>query len=73
MASEKANMRGVVVELLPNSEYRIEVEEGADKGSIVRCYLSGRLRLHRLRIVIGDRVTFFLPNKSSVGRVLHRL
>ena len=43
---------GVVTEALPNTLFRVELENG----SIVLAYLAGKMRLNRIRVLIGDKV-----------------
>lgn len=69
MASERANAGGVIVEVLPNAEVRVELEDGRT----CRCYTGGKLRLHHIRLVIGDRVQVVMPEGSAIGRVVRRL
>lgn len=53
MAKEELlELDGVVDEVLPDSRYRVTLENGA----IVAAYASGRMRRHRIRILAGDRV-----------------
>jgi translation initiation factor IF-1 len=68
MASEKANEKGVVIEVLPNAEMRVELEGG----KIVRCYTSGRMRLRHIHVAIGDKVEVFMPPIGAIGRVVYR-
>lgn len=59
---------GEVYECLPNLEYRIKLDDGRD----ARAYTSGKMKLNKIRVVIGDRVEVVLPPGSSVGRVTRR-
>ncbi|AOR69386.1 translation initiation factor IF-1 [Burkholderia stabilis] len=53
MAKEELlELDGVVEEVLPDSRYRVTLENGA----MVSAYASGRMRRHRIRILAGDRV-----------------
>lgn len=49
---ELLELDGVVEEVLPDSRYRVTLENGA----VVSAYASGRMRRHRIRILAGDRV-----------------
>ncbi|VBB11204.1 Translation initiation factor IF-1,translation initiation factor IF-1,translation initiation factor IF-1,Translation initiation factor 1A / IF-1 [Burkholderia stabilis] len=49
---ELLELDGVVEEVLPDSRYRVTLENGA----MVSAYASGRMRRHRIRILAGDRV-----------------
>ena len=60
---------GVVRELLPSTTFRIELENGHE----VHGYLAGRMRMHRIRILPGDRVRVELtPYDLHRGRVIYR-
>ncbi len=63
-------MEGKVVEALPNAMFRVEL----DNGHKVLAYVSGKMRMHFIRILPGDRVTLELsPYDLSRGRVTFRL
>jgi translation initiation factor IF-1 len=69
---------GKVVEALPNTLFRVEVPAGTiagiDKTQIVLCHLSGRMRLHFIRIMPGDRVKIELtPYDLARGRITYRV
>ena len=63
---EMIEMKGVVNEVLPDSRYRITLENGH---SLI-AYTAGKMRLHRIRIIEGDKVTVELSpydmNKAHV-------
>ena len=52
MANEKIEVEGVVVEALPNTQFKVELENGHQ----VLAYLSGKMRKFYIRILLGDRV-----------------
>ncbi len=63
-------MEGTVVEALPNAMFRVEVEGGHK----VLAHVSGKIRMHFIRILPGDRVTVELsPYDLSRGRITFRL
>jgi translation initiation factor IF-1 len=58
-----------VVEPLPNAMFRVEM----DSGHRVLAHVSGRMRMHRIRILPGDRVTVELsPYDLTRGRITYR-
>lgn len=62
-------MQGVVNEVLPNTMFRVELENG----HIVTAHISGRMRKHYIRILRGDQVTVELtPYDLSKGRITYR-
>ena len=63
-------MEGVVTETLPNTTFRVELENGHK----VLAHISGRLRKNYIRILPGDRVRIELsPYDVSKGRITYRL
>ncbi len=62
-------VEGVVTEALPNATFRVRL----DSGHIVLAHISGRMRMHWIRILPGDRVTVELsPYDLSRGRIIYR-
>ena len=60
---------GVVKELLPNTMFRVELENGHR----ILAHISGKLRMHFIRILQGDRVTVEMtPYDLSRGRIVYR-
>ena len=70
MAKEDSiEMQGTVVETLPNTTFRVELENG----HIVTAHISGKMRKNYIRILIGDTVTVQLtPYDLSKGRIVYR-
>jgi translation initiation factor IF-1 len=70
MAKEDAiQMEGKVIETLPNTTFRVEL----DNGHIVTAHISGKMRKHYIRILTGDRVTVELtPYDLTKGRIVYR-
>ncbi len=70
MAKEEAiQMDGKVIETLPNTMFRVELENG----HIVTAHISGRMRKHYIRIMTGDTVTVELtPYDLEKGRIVYR-
>ena len=70
MAKEDViEMDGVVTETLPNTMFRVELENG----HVVTAHISGRMRKHYIRILTGDKVRVELtPYDLSKGRITYR-
>ena len=70
MAKEDAiQMEGTVVDTLPNTTFRVELENG----HIVTPHISGKMRKHYIRILTGDKVTVELtPYDLTKGRITYR-
>ncbi|WP_006788081.1 translation initiation factor IF-1 [Thiorhodospira sibirica] len=62
-------MEGTVLETLPNTMFRVELENG----HVVVAHISGRMRKHYIRILTGDKVTVQMtPYDLSKGRIVYR-
>ncbi|SDB03026.1 bacterial translation initiation factor 1 (bIF-1) [Pseudidiomarina indica] len=70
MAKEDSiEMQGTVLETLPNTMFRVELENG----HVVIAHISGKMRKHYIRILTGDNVTVQLtPYDLTKGRIVFR-
>lgn len=60
---------GFVLEALPNAKFRVELENN----HIVTAYISGKIRMHYIKILKGDKVTMELsPYDLTSGRITYR-
>jgi translation initiation factor IF-1 len=67
---EQIRVEAVVKEALPNTTFRVELENGHQ----VLAHISGKMRMHFIRILPGDRVTVEMsPYDLTRGRIVHRL
>lgn len=67
--SELLEVEGLVTELLPNANFRVKLENGAE----IVAHTSGRVRKNRIRILVGDRVTVEMtPYDLTKGRITFR-
>ncbi len=74
MAKDIILMEGTVTEALPNTLFRVELASPQDPKPIILTHLSGRMRLHRIKILPGDRVQVELsPYDLTKGRISRRL
>ena len=60
---------GTVIEAFPNTLFKVVLEGG--KGELL-CYLAGKMRLHRIKILIGDRVEVVIDEYGGKGRIIRR-
>ena len=70
MAKEEAiQMNGVVKETLPNTVFRVELENG----HVITAHISGKMRKNYIRILTGDKVIVEIsPYDLSKGRIVFR-
>jgi translation initiation factor IF-1 len=66
---EKIEVEGTIVETLPNTMFRVRLENGHE----VLAYLSGKMRKYYIRVLLGDRVLVELsPYDLTRGRITYR-
>ncbi|HCX90761.1 MAG: translation initiation factor IF-1 [Pseudomonadota bacterium] len=66
---EAIEVEGTVLETLPNAMFRVELENGHK----VLAHISGKMRMHYIKILPGDRVTVELsPYDLNRGRITYR-
>jgi translation initiation factor IF-1 len=66
---EVLQMNGVVAEVLPDSRYRVTL----DNGHSLVAYSAGKMRKHRIRIIAGDKVSLEIsPYDLTKGRITFR-
>jgi translation initiation factor IF-1 len=62
-------VNGVVSEALPNTQFRVTLEDGRE----ILAHLAGRMRLHRIRVMPGDKVRLEMSEYDlSKGRIVYR-
>ncbi len=67
---DNIEMEGTVIETLPNTMFRVELENG----HVVMAHISGKMRKHYIRILTGDKVTVQLtPYDLTKGRITYRV
>ncbi|MCI0696476.1 MAG: translation initiation factor IF-1 [bacterium] len=66
---ESIKVDGTIIETLPNATFRVELENGHK----VLAHISGKMRMHFIKILPGDKVTVELsPYDLSRGRITYR-
>lgn len=62
-------IEGIVKESLPNTLFRVEVSSG----EVILCHLSGKMRMHFIKILPGDKVRVEMtPYDKTKGRIVYR-
>lgn len=60
---------GQVIEALPSTNFRVKLDDGAE----ILCHLAGKLRINRIKILPGDRVTVEISSYDDKrGRIVYR-
>jgi translation initiation factor IF-1 len=66
---DSIEVQGTIVETLPNAMFKVELENG----QTILAYVSGKMRMHFIKILPGDRVTIELsPYDLTKGRITYR-
>lgn len=70
MAKQQAIVQeGTIVEVLPSSFFNVELENGF----IIRCTISGKMRMNNIRLIMGDKVKIEMsPYDLHNGRIFYR-
>ncbi len=68
-------VRGLITEALPSTLFRVNVEntEKQEGEKEILAYLSGKMRMHRIKVLIGDHVEVVLDKYGGKGRIVKRL
>ncbi|HWC57598.1 MAG TPA: translation initiation factor IF-1 [Candidatus Paceibacterota bacterium] len=61
-------VKGVVSEALPNTMFRVTLEGG----EVIVAYLAGKMRLHRIKVLVGDTVEVVIDPYGGKGRIVRR-
>lgn len=61
--------KGVITEALPSTLFRVKMDGDTE----ILAYLSGKMRMHRIKVLIGDTVEVVLDPYGGKGRIVKRL
>jgi len=71
---ESIEVEGIVKETLPGSEFLVELTTEGFEGHIIKGRMSGKIRMHYIKIVPGDKVRLVIsPYNLDIGRITYRL
>ena len=68
-SSSPGEVEGVVLEALPNTMFRVDI----GNSKVILTYLSGKMRMNRIKILVGDKVRVQLDQHGERGRITRRL
>jgi translation initiation factor IF-1 len=68
--NEENTAKGIVLETLPNTMFQVQIEGQEEP---VLAYLSGKMRMHRIRVLVGDTVEMLLDPYGGKARITKRL
>lgn len=66
-------VRGVVTEALPSTLFRVDIAGKDEEPKEILAYLGGKMRMHRIKVLIGDSVEVVLDSYGGKGRIIKRL
>lgn len=66
-------VRGVVTEALPSTLFRVKIQDNEEGEKEILAYLGGKMRMHRIKVLIGDFVEIVLDPYGGKGRIVKRL
>lgn len=69
-ANKPVEKTGTVVESLPNIMFKVQLD---DSGEEILSYLAGKMRLHRIRVLVGDKVLMEMEPYGGKARIIKRL
>ena len=73
MSKDVIELIGVVEETFPNATFRVKIISPQAKDHELLCHLAGRMRVHRVRILPGDKVRVEMtPYDLTKGRIVYR-
>ena len=67
--AEPEVVEGIIEEALPNTLFRVKLPNE----STTIAYLAGKMRLHRIKVLVGDRVSVLLDQYGGRARITRRL
>ncbi len=70
MHEEKQLARGVIEEALPNALFRVVLENEYEP---ILSYLAGKMRMNRIKVLVGDKVEVVLDPYGGKGRIIKRM
>jgi translation initiation factor IF-1 len=65
---QKQKISGTVIEALPDATIRVQLYDG----TVVLAYLAGKMRLHYVKVLLGDKVTLEVTPDRTRGRIVYR-
>jgi len=66
----KETVSGIVVEALPNTLFKLKIDKREDE---LLAYLAGKMRLYRIKVLVGDKVLVELEPYGGKGRIIKRV
>jgi len=73
--SETKTITGTIIEALPNTMFKILPDENQEGVETEECigYLAGKMRYHRIRVIVGDKVEYLTDPYGGKAKITKRL
>lgn len=68
MNDQKIKEDGIVVDALPDTKFKVKLNDGRE----ILAYLAGKMRIHYIKVIVGDKVTVELSPDGNKGRIVFR-
>lgn len=68
MKKQENKTKGLVVDCLPNAHFKVGLEDG----KVIRAYMSGKMKVHMIKVILGDKVEVVIPEQGEIYRVVKR-
>lgn len=72
MLPENIEIEGKILEVLPNTLFRVEIDRSPDLpevvGRVILCHISGKMRMHYIKLMTGDRVRAEMTPKYDLDK-----
>ena len=68
LSDDKIKLEATVLKTLPDTKFKVKLDDGRE----LIAYLAGKMRLHYIKVMIGDRVTLELSPDGTKGRIIYR-
>ncbi|HEY4507071.1 MAG TPA: translation initiation factor IF-1 [Candidatus Paceibacterota bacterium] len=65
---QKLKEDGTVIEALPDTKFKVQLVDGRE----ILAYLSGKMRMNYIKVIVGDKVTLELSPDGTKGRIVFR-
>jgi len=67
--NEVVQVEGTVIEALPNTMFKVQLEDGSE----LLTFLAGKMKMYRIRVLVGDKVMVQIDPYGGKGRIFKRL
>ena len=69
MKKQKEKIEGTIIDVFPDLKFKVKTKDGSE----IFAYLSGKMRLHKIKILGGDKVLIEVDEYNEKGRIVYRL